>query len=215
MVNLGKNRFAMITSLDQLDPNGTYTYADYLTWRFEQFVELLRGRIMPMSAPSRWHQKVSGNLFLSIGSFLQQHRGHCEIYAAPFDVRLVKPPLGKSDKEIYTVVQPDLCVICDPAKLDAKGCLGPPDWVVEILSEGNSQRDIHDKFMLYQENGVREYWLVRPSERSVERFALENGAFVFKGFFVEGQTASPLLFPELAIDLAQVFALGPGQPSAA
>jgi Uma2 family endonuclease len=114
--------------VEEPDLAGTYSYADYLTWQLPEMVELIRGKIFRMSpAPSSRHQKVSGKLFLRIGNFLERQK--CQVFSATFDVRL--PLKEKSDKEINTVVQPDLCVICDPSKIDDRGCLGAPDWIIE------------------------------------------------------------------------------------
>lgn len=188
-----------------LDQNQTYSYADYLTWQFDQFVELIKGKIMPMAAPNRYHQKVSIRIAAIIENFLEQEGKRCELYEAPFDVRLVKNPEGKTNKEIYTVVQPDICVICDPSKLDEQGCLGAPDLIIEIVSVGNSKRDIQDKFELYQENGVKEYWLVRPYENSIEQFWLENERYQLKGIYTQENTIRPIIIPDLGIDLQRVF----------
>ena len=104
---------AAITDISQLDLNGTYSYADYLTWKFEQTLELIKGKIfVPMAAPSRRHQQISWRLTLQIGELFKHHS--CDAYAAPFDVRLFdKRKSEKANKDIFTVVQPDLCVICD------------------------------------------------------------------------------------------------------
>jgi len=195
----------MITSLAQLDFDKSYSYADYLTWQFEQFIELFKGKIMPMSAPSRLHQKISRRLTSIFDHFLEYRTCKCEVYDAPFDVRLIKNPFGKTEKEIYTVVQPDICVICDLEKLDDKGCLGSPDLIIEIVSPNNSQRDVKDKFELYQENEVKEYWIVRPYENTVEQFFLENGKYAYKGTFVKNDCLSPLILPDLEVDLKRVF----------
>src|SRR2546429_3050189 len=111
-----------ITNINQLDLQKTYTYADYLQWRFEEYVELFRGKVMRMSpAPLRQHQDIAGNIFQPIKSYLRKK--DCKVYIAPFDVRLPKKG-NTSDEAIYTVVQPDVCVICDTAKLDKRGCIG-------------------------------------------------------------------------------------------
>src|SRR5215217_1614082 len=150
---------ATITDINQLDLEGTYTYADYLLWRFEERLELIKGKIFKMSpAPNRRHQTILGHLHLPIGSFFKNH--YCQVFLAPFDVRLPKKNQNTSDGKIYTVVQPDLCIICDESKLDDRGCLGAPDLIVEILSPGNSRKEMDNKFELYEECGVREYWLV-------------------------------------------------------
>ena len=145
----------MITDISQLDPNGTYTYADYLKWQFDEWVELIRGKIHRMSpAPRRAHQLAVSHLLVDIGLHLKGQR--CEIYTAPFDVRL---PVRNERKpnQLHTVVQPDICIICDISKLDDAGCLGAPDWVIEITSPRTVKNDFNEKFNLYEESDVREY----------------------------------------------------------
>jgi len=195
----------MITSLDQLDPNGTYTYADYLLWQFQERVELIRGKLFPMSpAPSRKHQDIVRNLYTFFA--LKFTDKACKWYPAPFDVRL-KPLLDTPDNKTYTVVQPDLCVICDPAKLDERGCVGAPDLVVEILSPGNTKKEMQIKFDLYCENGVKEYWVVFPPEEHIQVFALnEAGEYVLSKRFNTGDTATSDLFPDLQVPLDELFA---------
>jgi Uma2 family endonuclease len=146
----------MITSIDQLDLSRSYTYADYLTWQFDERVELIRGKVVRMStAPSTSHQACSGNPHLIIGTYLRKQA--CKVFYAPFDVRLPLPPENPSNNKIDTIVQPDISVICDLSKLDAQGCQGAPDWIIEILSPATSQKDLTDKFDLYQHAGVQEY----------------------------------------------------------
>jgi Uma2 family endonuclease len=191
-------------TLDQLNPNQIYSYADYLTWQFVERIELLKGYIRQMAAPNRLHQTISGNLFREIAYPFKGHS--CRVFAAPFDVKLVKNPASKTAKEIYTVVQPDICVICDRSKLDEQGCMGSPDFIIEIVSESTAKRDIQEKFELYEENGVLEYWIVRPYENTVQQFYLENDKYQYKKTYVETDKVSPILFPDLVIDLEEVFA---------
>ena len=161
-----------ITSLDQLDlVNGIYSYADYLVWKIKERVELLKGKILEMSAPSPIHQEISGNLQGALFVFLKNSR--CKLYTAPFDVRFPQ----KGESQVYTVVQPDLCVVCDLEKIDSKGCVGAPDLVVEILSPGNSKKEMKSKFALYQEEGVREYWVVDPERELVFVYVADNKKF--------------------------------------
>ena len=161
-----------ITSLNQLDlVNGIYSYADYLVWKIKERVELLKGKILEMSAPSPIHQEISGNLQGALFVFLKNSR--CKLYTAPFDVRFPQ----KGESQVYTVVQPDLCVVCDFEKIDSKGCVGAPDLVVEILSPGNSKKEMKSKFALYQEEGVREYWIVDPDRELVFVYVAENKKF--------------------------------------
>ena len=196
----------MITSLNQLDLNGTYSYTDYLLWRFQEKVELIKGKIYKMSpAPSRAHQEVS---FQLTGLFWQyfQHKD-CKVFPAPFDVRLPKKS-AKEGEPTYTVVQPDLCVICDLTKLDDRGCVGAPDLIIEILSPGNSRREMKEKYEVYEESGVKEYWIVHPTEKSVQIFLLDEAKEKFYGIqpFVADDVMNAQIFPDLALDLAEVFA---------
>ncbi|MEZ4987601.1 MAG: Uma2 family endonuclease [Saprospiraceae bacterium] len=167
----------MITSLDQLDPQGTYTYADYLTWAFKERVELWRGRIAKMSpAPNRRHQEIATDLTVVLGTFLKGT--DCKLFAAPFDVRLPLPEQRQKKGKTDTVVQPDLCVVCDPSKLDEQGCNGAPDLVIEILSPGNSKREMRDKYALYEAAGVREYWIVDPVREWIQTYVMDaDGQF--------------------------------------
>ena len=105
----------------------------------------------------------------------------CEVYAVPFDVRL---PIPKSTK-IYTVVQPDLCVICDNSKTDKRGAIAAPDLIVEILSPSNLKRDLSDKFNIYEEAGVKEYWIVSPRGKTVLIYVLRKGKFIGLKPFIE------------------------------
>lgn len=161
-----------ITSLNQLDlVNGIYSYADYLVWKIKERVELLKGKILEMSVPSPIHQEISGNLQGALFVFLKNSK--CKLYTTPFDVRFPQ----KGESQVYTVVQPDLCVVCDFEKIDNKGCVGAPDLVVEILSPGNSKKEMKSKFALYQEEGVREYWVVDPERELVFVYVAENKKF--------------------------------------
>lgn len=194
---------AIITNISELDLNGTYTYADYLLWQFEERLELIKGKIFKMSpAPNTQHQAILGKLHLQVGSFFTNH--YCQVFFAPFDVRFPRKGQAMSDQRIFTVVQPDLCVICDESKIDNRGCLGAPDLVVEILSPGNSKKEVDNKFDLYQESGVQEYWIVQPEEKNVLIFTL-NDSGVFVGLKPATEKFRSTLFPELEIDLKEIF----------
>ena len=194
-----------ITELSQLDLNKTYSYADYLTWQFDEAVELIKGKIMLMApAPNVRHQSISGNLHGICHPFFRHKQ--CRIFAAPFDVRLYDRKKSiLANQEIHTVVQPDLSVICNPDILDKQGCNGAPDWIIEILSKGNSKKELQIKYELYQETGVSEYWLVYPYEQTVHQFVLENGQYQLKKMYTTDDIASPYLFPELKIELTEIF----------
>lgn len=197
----------MLTDFRQLDLTKRYTYADYLTWQFDEMVELIKGRVFKMSpAPSRAHQEVLGALHLQIGNYLQDKS--CRTYIAPFDVRLPLPEHKQTPSKIDTVVQPDLCVICDLSKLDDRGCNGAPDWIIEILSPATSQKDFTDKYDIYQFAGVQEYWVIHPHEATVFIYQLDDQGeyqLLRKTPFLQHETAPAGIFPDFGVDLNRVF----------
>ncbi|MGB0880441.1 MAG: Uma2 family endonuclease [Polaribacter sp.] len=191
----------VITDINQLDFNKKYTYADYLLWQFSERVELIRGKIFKMSpAPKRIHQKLVSNLHRDISNFVK--RKNCEVYIAPFDVRLSKK---KKNKLVETVVQPDICVICDSSKLDERGCLGAPDLIVEVLSRSTSKKDLNEKKELYEENGVKEYWVVHPTEATLIQFILLDGKYESKDIYTEGNILQSDAINGLHLDLTEIF----------
>lgn len=190
-----------ITSLDQLDLNQSYTYSDYLKWKLKERVEIIKGKIMTMSpAPVRLHQQIAGKIYLEMGLYFREHP--CNVYFAPFDVRFLD-----QDGNIKTVVQPDICVICDQEKLDKKGCIGAPDLIVEILSPGNSKKEMKDKYELYQEQGVKEYWVVNPAEQNILVYVLENEKYIGIQPVVEGDVITSPTFPALSFSTAGLYDL--------
>lgn len=184
--------------------NDRFSYADYLTWDDGQRWELIEGEAYCMTpAPGRRHQKWLGELFAQFHAHLVDKP--CEVYVAPFDVRL--PDYADSgDEETATVVQPDIVVVCDPDKLDDRGCKGAPDLVVEILSPSTAKRDITVKHDLYQRHGVREYWLVYPNDRTLLVYRLDDGGGYSTPEVFGGEERVPVpLLGELEIDLGKVF----------
>ncbi len=193
-----------ITKLSQLDLSKTYSYADYLTWKFDEFVELIKGKVMrPMAGASRSHQRYSVRISAEIYNFLKNST--CEVFTAPFDVRLVKSG-ANGDQQIRTVVQPDIFVVCDQSKLDDRGCVGAPDWVIEIVSPGNTAHDTKTKFDLYEENGVLEYWIVYPGHKTITAFVLENGQYKLAKEYIEPGAMQVTTLPGLALEWADIFA---------
>lgn len=192
-----------ITQFSQLDLTKTYTYADYLTWKFDEFVELIKGKVMrPMARPSRRHQEHVGNIFGEIRQYLKGKT--CRVYVAPFDVRLTTA--GRNgDQQIQTVVQPDICVVCDPTKLDDRGCLGAPDWIVEIVSPGNTARDTKTKFDLYEESGVLEYWIVYPGIKTITAYVLDNGEYRLAGEYIEPGAVPVAALPGFTLEWTDIF----------
>jgi Uma2 family endonuclease len=194
----------MITDFNQLDLTKQYSYADYLTWRFEERVELIKGWVYKMSpGPSRMHQRISQILSSEIFNFLKGNS--CEVYSAPFDVRLINKRKSTLNKDVVNVVQPDICVICDQTKLDDKGCFGAPEMIIEIVSKGNSKRDVQQKFELYQENGVLEYWIVQPGDETVSVFDLVNNNYILRKIYSNEDVIDVATLPGLQLDMQEVF----------
>ncbi|GAB4040862.1 Uma2 family endonuclease [Spirosoma gilvum] len=196
----------MITNLSQLDPNGIYTYADYLKWRFEESVELIKGKLYNMSpAPRAKHQRITMRILRDL--FNQFDQRSCEVFAAPFDVRLPNPDYEPGfNNKIHTVVQPDISIICDPDKIDEFGCVGPPDWIIEITSPSTHKKDFNEKFDLYESAGVREYWIAVPKSAEIYTYALKDGRLEEGEVYEQHTKATSKLFPELSIDLDWIFA---------
>ncbi|MEO5569571.1 MAG: Uma2 family endonuclease [Bacteroidia bacterium] len=148
-----------------------YSYADYLQWDDDKRWEIINGEAYDMSpAPNTKHQRILLKLSQKIYNYLQDKS--CEIFVAPFDVRLSKQ--SDEDFEIFNVVQPDISVFCDKKKIDSKGAKGAPDWIIEILSPSTSKKDTTKKLVLYQNFQVKEYWIVDPEDETVSVFLLNK-----------------------------------------
>lgn len=181
---------------------GKYSYADYLNWQMDDMVEIIKGKLFKMTpAPSRLHQKIALKLGSDLLHFLKGKP--CEVYTAPFDVRL--PSFSPKNEDIYTVVQPDICVICDKSKLDDSGCMGAPDLIVEILSPGNNRKELQNKYEVYQESGVKEYWIIHPIEQTLLIYTLKNGAFIPSKLFASGNTVNSPSIQGFTLDLEDFF----------
>lgn len=188
-----------ITDINQLDPDKKYTYADYLLWKFKERIELFKGKVFKMSpAPARIHQDILRNVNRKFDQIF--YKQPCKVYFAPFDVRF-----PDKDGNVLTVLQPDLCVICDLEKLDDRGCLGAPDLIVEILSPGNTKKEQDLKFRIYEEAGVFEYWIVHPTDKNIQVFVLQNGIYIGLKPFTEGEIITSKTFPELSFSTDEIF----------
>ncbi len=181
---------------------GVYTYADYIKWTIEERIELIKGKIFRMSpAPTSIHQKISQIINKQLLQFLSDKK--CEVFTAPFDVRL--PRWSNDNEAITTVVQPDLCVICDHKKIDKRGCLGAPDIVVEILSPSNNSKELKNKYEVYEEAGVKEYWIVSPQDHSFLVYTLTNNKYVPSRLMAEGDIVTSTVLEGFSLDLQSLF----------
>ena len=181
-----------------------FSFAEYSQWPANERWELIDGQAFDMSpTPNQEHQEISTNLS---GVFWQFLKGKpCKVFHAPFDVRLPTKK-GARDQEIVNVVQPDLLVVCDPAKLDGKGVIGAPDLVMEIISPQTISHDHVRKLNLYAVHGVREYWIVSPEERCLTVLKLaEKGRFGEPQMYFAADIITVGIFPDLKIDLSDIF----------
>lgn len=183
------------------DLTGTYTARDYISWKTEELMEIIRGKIFKMSAaPSSGHQIISSELNDILKAYFSPR---CTVFYAPFDVYLIHP--GEDWKETKNIVEPDLCVICDPEKIDDRGCIGVPDLVVEILSPSTRTRDLGAKRDLYEEYGVKEMWIVHPRDATIAVHVLESGNYRITSLVTNDQSFQSPTFPDLKVDLNEVF----------
>jgi len=137
----------------------TCTWSEYYDLPDGEHAELIHGELFYMPAPSRIHQKLVGELYFALSSYIKGMKAPCEVYPAPFAVKL--------SEEDNTILQPDISVICDKNKLDDRGCNGGPSLVIEILSPSNKKRDCIEKLKLYADYAVEEYWIVDSDTRKV------------------------------------------------
>ncbi len=188
-------------TLTDLDINKTYTYADYFKWKFEERVGLIKGRIFSMTMPNRHHQQIVGSLFFEQYNFLID-KG-IEVFTAPFDVRF--PHGSNDDRDLITVLQPDICVICGANKLDDRGCVGAPDIVIEVLSLGNNSKDLKDKCNIYEDAGVKEYWIVSPQNEYFIKYTLVDGRYYPSRPMVAGDVVESSVLEGFSLNLENLF----------
>lgn len=179
-----------------------YSFSDYLSWDESDRVELLDGELIMMAPPARIHQEISVELMRQLANFLEGKR--CRVYHAPFAVRLFEQD-GDTPEDVKTVVEPDISVVCDPDKLDGRGCKGAPDMVMEILSPSTQRHDRLVKLDLYQRAGVREYWIVDPDSRTVQVFLLEHGSVLPHEVYERDAVAKVNVLDGCFIELTKVF----------
>ena len=148
----------------------TYTIDDIYALPEGERAELIDGQIYYMAPPNTNHQRLVNYLSTEINLYIRNNKGSCEVFPAPFAVFL-----NKNEKNY---VEPDISVICDPSKLDDKGCQGAPDWIIEIVSPGSKQMDYYKKLFKYRSSGVREYWVVDPDKNIVIVYNFEADTMI-------------------------------------
>ncbi|MEW6526388.1 MAG: Uma2 family endonuclease [Spirochaetota bacterium] len=181
-----------------------FTYADYLTWPPEERWELIDGVAYDMTpAPNVTHQSIVLNIGRIIADYLEGK--DCKVFVAPVDVILPESS-STSDENIFTVVQPDIVVVCNKKKIEKRGIIGAPDLVVEVLSESTAYKDETEKLKLYERHGVREYWIVNPEAYYLNVFRLgSDGTFEKPLHYRKGETFKSSVLEGLIIDGNRVF----------
>lgn len=154
---------------------GTYTVKDYLALPDDQRVELIDGVFYDMSAPYPVHQVICFALGYEFQNFINENGNPCMVLLSPIDVQL--------DKDDKTMVQPDVCVLCDPSIIDGPRLFGAPDLIVEILSKSTRKKDLTLKNTKYCRAGVKEYWTVDPMKLKITVFDyVHDGEVTIYGF---------------------------------
>ena len=170
-----------------------YTVEDFFNMPEDIRAELINGQIVYMASPSRIHQKILGALYVTIANYIREKGGDCEVYPSPFGVQLCE--------EDDTVVEPDISVICDTDKLNDRGCLGAPDWIIEIASPSNPSHDYITKLSLYYDAGVREYWIVDAQSKNIHIYNFEKGDLIAKTYSFN-DTIKTGIYDDLLIDFS-------------
>jgi len=183
--------------------NEKFNYKLYQTWPEGERWELIEGEAFDMSpAPNTNHQRLSMKISGEIYNFLKDKP--CELFPAPFDVRLSEME-NSEEQDIETVVQPDIVVICDNNKIDKKGCLGAPDLVIEILSPSTGYKDETSKLALYEKHGVKEYWIVNPEAEYIMIYHLEGKKYSKPDYLRKEDILESLVLKGLNINLQDIF----------
>lgn len=146
-----------------------YTIEDIYALPDGERAELIDGHIYAMTPPSPYHQEIIMGLSATIRQHIKDINGKCKVYPAPLAVML-----HADDK---TWVEPDISVICDKNKITDKACEGAPDWIIEVTSPSTQSHDYLRKLLLYQNGGVREYWIVNPMMKNVQIYSFEDEGY--------------------------------------
>lgn len=181
----------------------SFAFSDFLTWETDERMEIIHGEVFMMAAPGTSHQLISGEIFRQLANFLDGR--NCRAIAAPFAVRLFEKD-GDAPKDVDTVVEPDISVICDRNKLDKHGCKGAPDLIVEVLSPSTQRHDQLVKLNLYQRAGVKEYWIADPENKTVRVMLLtSDGIFQIHEVYQREDVAKVNVLNGCFLELGRVF----------
>jgi len=179
----------------------SYCYADYLQWPLEERVELIDGVKFEMGVADAKHDVLINYLHEILYDFLRSYSGKAT--SQPFDLRI--PNGDNTDKSITTVLQPDICVVCNPSILDERGCIGAPDIVFAILTADNCAVTLKEKYHIYETAGVKEYWIFSTNEHWCQVYTLTNGKYIPSKLFVNGEVVYSKVLPNFELHLTPLF----------
>ena len=161
-----------------------------------QRYELIDGVLVVPAAPSLLHMNAIAHLWAAFLPYLIEHLLLNNFGSAPVDVKF-------SDRR---VLQPDFVFVSPERQhllANRQYIDGTPDLVIEVLSPSNRSYDLEEKYRIYEEEGVREYWIVDPGAETLKIFLLQDGRFVEQPN-VDG-IAQSVVLPGLEIDVAALF----------
>lgn len=170
-----------------------YTIEDIYALPEGTRAELIDGQIYYMAPPSRKHQDITFALSRKIADYIDSKGGSCKTYIAPFAVFL-----SENDKNY---VEPDISVICDRNKLNDRGCVGAPDWIIEVVSPGSRRMDYFTKLFKYRTAGVREYWIVDPDKNRITVYNFDTEDTAEYSFTDSVQSG---IYPGFSIDFSKL-----------
>jgi Uma2 family endonuclease len=185
--------------------SGYYCYADYLKWMPEYRGELVEGRIYKMlDDQGMLHKETVDRLMKQIGSCMMEKE--TMLLPSTYHVRFPASHAKRRNRDIYTVVRPDVVVITDKKKIGLAGYIGTPGLIVEVLAAFNKEKDEKLKKRVYEDLGVKEYWVVDPCEKSVTVHVLDSKyKYQTKSNRLKVQKVSSAVFPEILVDFEKVF----------
>ena len=195
---LQEESFIYGTEVRNEKAQGRYTLSDYYALPEQRRAELIDGVLYDMASPSTLHQAVSMEIALQLSRHIHNKRGTCMVFTAPFDVQL--------DQDEYTMVQPDIAVICRRELLRKSGCFGAPDLVMEILSPDTSKKDLTVKLHKYIHAGVREYWVISPQTRQVIVYLNGEDSLSFRCYSFHDRIPVGIWDAEAMVDFGEILA---------
>jgi len=141
-------------------------------FREKRRTEIHDGKIYYMAGTSTSHGAIVINLSIIFGNYLKGKK--CRLFDSNINVVF---------KKNFRRFMPDIKIVCDPDKIKKDGIYGAPDLIVEVLSPGTDTVDLGYKKDVYEENGVKEYWIISPEAKSIVVYLLKDGKYVLDNVY--------------------------------